>query len=88
MFRDLKRLECDCGVIFGGLGDGAGWNDSIEGDDDGTVGIDEAQLPEARDRIRLERGHTSLSFDDDSVRQVLHFLKFRRFDHGTKSDRE
>lgn len=81
-YAKLRRLDCDCGVVFGGLGDGVGWNDDIPGDDDGTVGIDEVQLPEAKDRIHLKLGHTSLSYADAPIRQVLHFLKHRRFDHG------
>lgn len=82
IYAKLRRLDCDCGVVFGGLGDGVGWNDDIPGDDDGTVGIDEAQLPEAKDRIHLVLGHTSLSYADATIRQVLHFLKHRRFAHG------
>lgn len=80
-YAGLQRLDCDCGVIYGGLGDGVGSNDDIPGDDDGTVGVDEAQLPEAKDRIRLMLGHTGISFADESVRQVLEFLKHRRFAH-------
>ena len=81
LFEKLVPLACDVGVIFGGAGDGVGYNDDIPGDDDGTVGIDEAQLPEAKDRVRLDVGHTRLSFADPSVHQVLHFLKHRQFDH-------
>lgn len=83
-FESLRPVSCDAGVIYGSRGDGKGHNDDIPGDDDGTVGIDEAQLPEAKDKIRLALGHTSLSFADASIRQVLHFLKHRRFAHGER----
>ena len=83
LFRKLVPLKCDVGVIFGGVGDGEGHNDDIPGDDDGTVGIDEAQLPEAKDRVRLDLGHTRISFADSSVHQVLYFLKHRQFDYAT-----
>lgn len=81
-YDDLVRLSCPCGVIYGGPTDGEGWNDDIPGRDDGTVGIDEAQLPEAQDSIHLPLGHTRLSFADAMVRQVLHFLKHREFDRA------
>lgn len=83
-YDSLRPLTCDAGVIFGGRGDSEGDNDDIPGDDDGTVGVDEAQLPEAKDRIRLALGHTELSFADAPIRQVLHFLKHRRFAHGER----
>jgi pimeloyl-ACP methyl ester carboxylesterase len=81
-YRALRRLECDSGVIYGGIGDGVGTNDDVPGDDDGTVGVDEAQLPEALDSIRLPLGHTWLVIDDRAIHQVLFFLRHRCFDHG------
>ncbi|MHC4896469.1 MAG: lipase family alpha/beta hydrolase [Planctomycetota bacterium] len=68
----------DYGCIYGTKGEPEGWNDDIPGDDDGTVGADEAQLPGATDSHRLRLGHTRISFDDQTIEQVLHFLK-----HGT-----
>jgi pimeloyl-ACP methyl ester carboxylesterase len=81
-YARLQRLDCPCGVVYGGPADGEGYNDDIPGADDGTVAVAEAQLPEAIDSIRLPHGHTGLSFRDASLRQVLHFLKHRVFDRG------
>lgn len=78
-YQQLRPLKGPVGVIYGGKGDGKGWNDDIDGDDDGTVGVDEAQLPEAQARVRLRLGHTAIGMHPDSVRQVLHFLRHRRF---------
>jgi pimeloyl-ACP methyl ester carboxylesterase len=83
-YQSLRPLTCDAGVIYGSRGDSEGHNEDIPGDDDGTVGIEEAQLPEANDKVRLALGHTSLSFADSSIRQVLHYLKHRRFAHGER----
>ena len=76
------KVPGDVGVIYGGKGDDEGRNDDIIGDDVGTVGTEEAQLPEAKDAIRLPLGHTSLSYADQSLEQVLYFLKHRQFDHS------
>lgn len=67
------------GVLFGGKGDGEGWSSRIPGDDDGTVGAEEAQLLEATATKRLRLGHTRLSFSGEMVHEVLHFLETGRF---------
>ncbi len=84
LFTRLGDVPCpSIGVIFGARGDGEGWNDDIPGDDDGTVGASEAQLPRQQtDAIGLRRGHTTLSFSAESIHQVLAFLHDGRFDHS------
>ena len=62
------------GVLYGGKGDSEGWNPRIPGDDDGTVGASEAQLPEATATKRLPVKHTRLSFSKYMIHEVLHFL--------------
>lgn len=64
------------GAIVGDLGDG---NASIDGRDDGTVGVDEASLPGAADLVKLSLGHTRIASADETIRQVLTFLKGGRF---------
>lgn len=86
-FDGLGELPCDFGVLYGGFGDGVGTNDDVPGDDDGTVSVDEAQLPGAIDSIRLPLGHLWLTIDDTAIRQVLFFLRHRRFDHWRASRR-
>ncbi len=70
-----RRIGC----IFGGAGDAEGWNDDIPGDDDGTVGTEEAQLPEQTDSIRLELGHTRIAISEATIECVLQFLKTGKF---------
>ena len=61
------------GNIYGSSGDSQGWNDDVPGDDDGTIGAEEAQLLGA-DSCRLRLGHTRISFNDKMILQVLHYL--------------
>lgn len=60
------------GTVVGDLGAG---NASIPGDDDGTVGVDEATFRGSGGVLRLPLGHTRLSFDELAIDAVLHFLR-------------
>lgn len=80
-YDGLGVLQGDFGVIYGGYGDGVGRNADVPGDDDGTVSVEEAQLPGAVDSIRLPLSHMWLTIDDSAIHQVLSFLRHRRFDH-------
>lgn len=60
------------GTVVGDLGAG---NSSIPGDDDGTVGVDEATFAGAGAVLRLPLGHTRLSYDDLAIGAVLQFLR-------------
>jgi pimeloyl-ACP methyl ester carboxylesterase len=76
----LGAVRCPrIGVILGARGDAEGWNDDIPGDDDGTVGVDEARLEEATDTIALRVGHTRIGFAAETVHQVLAFLRTGAF---------
>jgi len=60
------------GTVVGDLGAG---NAAIPGDDDGTVGVDEATFAGAAAVLRLPLGHTRLSYDELAIGAVLHFLR-------------
>ena len=64
------------GTLVGDLGDG---NAAIPGDDDGTVGVDEATFAGALASARLPVGHTSITYDPAALRHVLQFLHDRTF---------
>jgi triacylglycerol lipase len=59
------------GAIAGDLGDG---NATIPGNDDGTVGVAEAQLPGAAGALCVPFGHTRLTVAPLVIEQTLHFL--------------
>ncbi len=67
------------GCIAGAAGDGEGRSAEIPGDDDGRVGIDEAQLPEQTDGVILPIAHGRLPIEDASIAEVLHFLRRGKF---------
>ncbi len=71
------------GCIYGGMADGEGYSSNIPGDDDRAVGVQEAQLPEQTDAIQILTSHSKIKFADEPIRQVLHFLRHHRFDHGS-----
>lgn len=77
--RDIS-IPGAVGTIVGGSGDAEGYNEDIPGDDDGTVAVAEAHLAGEDDSITLRLGHTRISFADQSIHQVLYFLKYRRFE--------
>lgn len=72
---DSVRVGC----LYGGSGDGEGWNDDIPCDDDGTVGTLEAQAPDQDDALMLPLGHTRIGSSSESIRQVLQFLRYGSF---------
>jgi hypothetical protein len=87
-FHEIKdRLatpEAEFGIIAGGKGDGEGWHDEIPGDDDGTVGVDEAKLPGAADfRIVPER-HTFLTLDSKVQAMTDSFIRHGYFESEAK----
>jgi len=67
------------GTVVGDVGPG---NRSIPGNDDGTVGVDEATFAGAADSVTVPYGHTSITVRERVIRQVLHFLQAGHFDHG------
>lgn len=79
-YASLPQVDADrIGCVFGTRGDAVGWSEAIPGDDDGRVGIAEAQLPEQTDSVGLRVHHTWLAQADEVVIQVLQFLKSGEF---------
>jgi hypothetical protein len=54
----IPRASDPVVVIAGGRGDGRGRNRWLAGDDDGTVRVEETRLPEAREHLVVDAGHT------------------------------
>lgn len=65
------------GTIFGDIGAG---NRSIPGNDDGTVGVEEARLEDAAATLGLPFGHTRIASHPETAEQVLAFLHHRKFE--------
>jgi hypothetical protein len=76
----LPALDCaEVGVIVGAKGDAEGWNDDIDGDDDGTVAVREAQFQAQTDVCFLRLGHTGISYATETIDQALHYLRHGEF---------
>ena len=69
--RPIPYGECS-GTVIGDVGAG---NRSIPGNDDGTVGVDEATFDGAADRVTVPCGHTNIVVAAPVVRHVLRFLR-------------
>ncbi len=64
------RLPLGLGAVLG----------HFEGDNDGTVAVDETHLPGIADHCVIETNHTGLLFSVEAARQVTQFLQRGRFD--------
>ncbi len=78
-FENLPIPDCEFGIIAGGRGTEDGFNPLLEGDDDGTVSVEETKLPGAADFTLVNNSHTLILFDPETVKQTIHFLKFGKF---------
>jgi len=87
-FHEIKeRLatpDAEFGIIAGGKGDGTGWHDEIPGDDDGTVGVDEAKLPGAADFTVVPVRHTFLTGDGRVQAMTESFIRHGYFESEAK----
>lgn len=80
----LACPACEFGIIAGGKGDADGWHDGIDGDDDGTVGVEETKIAGAADFIVLPLRHNSLKRDADSLEKACNFLEHGWFTSADK----
>jgi pimeloyl-ACP methyl ester carboxylesterase len=72
--------ERDLGVIAGDLGVGLGrLMGPMDAPNDGTVLVEETELPGAADALRLPVSHTGLVFSAEVARQVAVFFRTGRF---------
>jgi pimeloyl-ACP methyl ester carboxylesterase len=78
-FDNLPVPKCEFGIIAGGRGNDEGYNPLLPGDDDGTVAVEETKLPGAADFILINRTHTLILFDPETVKQTISFLKTGHF---------
>jgi len=78
-FMNLPVPDCEFGIIAGGKGTEGGYNPLLDGDDDGTVRVEETKLEGAADFIVVNNIHTLILFDPETVEQTIHFLKNGQF---------
>jgi triacylglycerol lipase len=78
-FESLPIPGCEFGIVAGGRGTDNGYNPLLEGDDDGTVRVEETKLAGAADFTVVKTTHMLLLFDPETVEQTIAFLKTGRF---------
>ncbi len=78
----LKPIDGEIGIIAGKT-DGEPWLlPEIPGDDDGKVAVERTKLPEMRDFLLVNVGHTFIMDNEEVILQVLFFLQHGVFDRG------
>lgn len=82
----LTIPRSEFGILAGGKGDGEGWNPLIPGDDDLTVGVEEAKLAGASDFRVVEVTHRSMPSNRRVQELALAFLQNGRF--GSEDERQ
>ncbi len=75
----LASPACEFGIIAGGLGNDAGFNPLLPGDDDGTVTVAGTRLDGARDFLVLPVLHSAIMAERRVREQTLEFLRNGRF---------
>ncbi len=75
LVSSLPAPRCEFGVIAGGLGNDAGLNPFIDGDDDGTVTVEETRLEGMKDFVQVKGQHSLLLLQQRVVDNVLAFLQ-------------
>jgi hypothetical protein len=81
--RHLAPVDFELGIIAGT----SNWRDGLpgspEGVSDGTVAKAETIVPGMRDFLELPVGHSFMIWDQAVLQQVIHFLRYGAFDHGS-----
>jgi pimeloyl-ACP methyl ester carboxylesterase len=76
---NLAVPACGFGIIAGGLGDQAGYNPWLPGDDDGTITVEGTRLDGAKDFVVFPVTHSAMIRDRRVMSATLNFLRSERF---------
>jgi pimeloyl-ACP methyl ester carboxylesterase len=78
----LKPIPGEIGIIAG-IKQGESWFlPEIPGDDDGKVAVERTKLPEMKDFLLVNVGHTFIMNDENVVHQIGYFLRHGIFDRS------
>jgi pimeloyl-ACP methyl ester carboxylesterase len=73
--RNLTTPDFDFAIVAGGKGGEKGYNPFLSGDNDGTVSVESAKLPGARDFVVLPVLHSFIMSNDKVQELTLRFLQ-------------
>lgn len=87
-FKTCGVPACPLGIIVGGNGTSVGYNPVLDGDDDGSVALSSAVLPEAKDVVQVFAEHTTLLASPAVGRYTAAFLKTGKFPADARRPRQ
>lgn len=71
----LKPIAGEIGIIAGEKNGEPWFLPEIPGGDDGKVAVERTKLPEMKDFLLVQAGHTFIMRNDEVVQQILYFLQ-------------
>ena len=77
----LAPIPGEIGIIAGNSTSDPWFSPMIPGEDDGKVSVSRTRLPEMKDFLVVDAGHTFIMRDELVIGQVLQFLRQGRFNH-------
>lgn len=82
----LPPPDFELGVIAGTTSHNPISGFVIDGENDGTVSVENTRLPGMADFIKLATTHTVIMRSDDAISQTLNFLRDGRFEHEAPAE--
>ncbi|MBD3667861.1 MAG: lipase [Kangiella sp.] len=80
LLEQLKPVPADVGIMIGTKSSDPWFNHAFAGPHDGKVSVESARLPEMKDFITVDHGHTFIMNNKKVQQQIAHFLQHGIFD--------
>lgn len=80
LFEQLKPVPADVGIMIGTKSSDPWFNHAFAGPHDGKVSVESARLPEMKDFITVDHGHTFIMNNKKVQQQIAHFLQHGIFE--------
>lgn len=81
LLRELKPMPTDVGIMIGTKSSDPWFNHAFAGPHDGKVSVQSARLPEMKDFITVDHGHTFIMNNKKIQQNIKYFLQHGIFDH-------
>ncbi|MBD3652576.1 alpha/beta fold hydrolase [Kangiella sp.] len=81
LLEQLKPVPTDVGIMIGTRSSDPWFNHAFAGPHDGKVSVESARLPEMKDFITVNHGHTFIMNNKTIQQQIEHFLQHGVFEH-------